>query len=328
MLTTKSGKQTERRESYSGSSPVVATGHAIAPAQRLRRVLVIHNPAAGWRKRRRLAAALSALSARGLMAELVLTTGPGDAACLAEAIEPDLDAVVVAGGDGTINETINGLLGCGRPPPPLGILPLGTANVLANELGLPLDPVQAAAVLAEGCIAPVRLGRVNDRPFIMMAGVGFDARVVARLDRRLKRWLGKGAYAVEMLRRLVYDRPMRLGIEIDGVRHDAASLIVANGHYYGGRFVLAPDARLTEPTLHACLFERPGRWATVQYVLATGLGRLGRQPGYRVVPAEHIVVHGLPGEPIQADGELVGGLPAEITVSPVVLPVLVPPDHR
>ncbi len=325
MNATNPGKQTARQESYSGAPPLMTPAFEPAAAVRLRRVLVIHNPVAGWRKRRRLKAALAAMSAQGLVSELVLTNGPGDAACLAQAVEPELDAVFVAGGDGTINEAINGLLGCGRPPPPLGVLPLGTANVLANELGLPEDPVAAAAVLAQGRVMPVRLGRANGRYFVMMAGIGFDARIVAFLDRRLKRGLGKGAYAVEMLRRLAVDRPYRLRAEIDGRPVEAGSLIVANGHFYGGRFVLAPQARLTEPRLHVCVFERPGRWATARYVLATGLGRLHRLGDYRVIPAERITVDGLPGEPVQADGELITGLPVEIGMAPIPLPVLVPP---
>ncbi|HKY94843.1 MAG TPA: diacylglycerol kinase family protein, partial [Kiloniellales bacterium] len=162
-----------------------------------RRLLVVFNPTAGARRRRRLDRFLRAVAAAGAEVTLCETTAAGDAHAFALAArEDDYDALVVAGGDGTINEAINGLLQRlpGAPALPLGVLPLGTANVLACELGLPLTPERAAAVILAGQRRLVSLGEANGRAFALMVGVGFDAAVVAGISPRLKRLLRQGAY--------------------------------------------------------------------------------------------------------------------------------------
>src|SRR6185312_7997435 len=120
------------------------------------------------------------------------------------------DAIVAAGGDGTINEVANGLLAAiasGRRAPPLGIVPMGTANVLARELDILGSPHKIVRMLLEGRVVPIRLGRADSsagtRHFIMMAGIGFDAHVVATVSLALKRWVGKGAYVISSLRRIL-----------------------------------------------------------------------------------------------------------------------------
>ncbi len=291
-----------------------------------RRMLIVHNPVAGWR-RRGIAAALAALSACGIAPEVAETGRRGDAETLARSAGPEVEAVVAAGGDGTINEVVNGLMARPLGPLPLGILPLGTANVLAAELGLPGDPAAAARTLAEGIVQRIGLGRVNQRYFAMMAGAGFDARVVAGLDPRLKRRLGRAAYGVEMLRQLAALPRHRYRVIVDGAAWDAAAVVVANGHYYGGRYQLAPAARLTAPSLEVCLFLSGGRRAALRYLAALGLGRLHHLADYRVVTASHVTVEATaPGrsEPVQGDGDIVAALPATLTVAPAVLPVLMP----
>ncbi|MCC7275062.1 MAG: hypothetical protein IT561_20510 [Alphaproteobacteria bacterium] len=157
------------------------------------RLLVIHNPTAGPRRARRLAAALDRLAARGRPLTLRRTSCRGDAETIARAAaaDPRIRAIVVAGGDGTIDEAINGIAG-GHAV--LGILPLGTANVLAHELAIGDRLDTAARILDAGRERAIRLGIVAGRRFAMMAGAGYDAWVVARVDPALKRRLGKGAY--------------------------------------------------------------------------------------------------------------------------------------
>ncbi|MBB3263517.1 YegS/Rv2252/BmrU family lipid kinase [Azospirillum sp. OGB3] len=289
---------------------------------------MIHNPVAGARRARRLGAVLERLEQRhGVAVTLRATGGRGDAEAMARAVAPGaFDAVVAAGGDGTINEVVNGLgaRGDGGAAIPLGIVPLGTANVLAHELGLPLDAEGTARVLAEGRSLPVHLGVANGRAFAMMAGAGLDARVVERVDPRLKRLIGKGAYAVETLARIAAGGGGPYRVAVDGAEPvEVASVIVAKGHFYGGRFVCAPDARLADPWLHVCLFPRSGRGNALRYLWGVTAGRLPRFPDYRILPARRVIVDGPAGEPVQGDGDVIARLPVEIALAPWVLPVLV-----
>src|SRR5262249_60700955 len=149
--------------------------------------------------------------------------------------------LVIAGGGGTINEAVNGLLSRGGgAASPLALVPLGTANVLANEIGLVTAPAAVARTIARGAAVRAYVGIANGRCFTAMAGAGFDAHVVAHVSLRLKRLLGKGAYVLESLRQLWRFPFPRYRVTIDGQSYDAASVIVAKGHYYGGRHLRAP----------------------------------------------------------------------------------------
>lgn len=302
------------------------------PPPTRRRLLVIHNPVAGARRARRLAAVIAALGERhGVEVTVRATTRRGDA----EAMAADLttpgssspapwDAVAVAGGDGTINEAINGMMGGGPPPLPFAVVPLGTANVLAHELGLPFDAAGVADTLALGRVQPVHLGIANGRCFAMMAGVGLDAHVVEGVDPDLKRRIGKGAYVLETLRRLACPRGGRYRITVGNTAHTVAAAIAANGHFYGGTFVCAPDARLTDPTLHLCRFERSGRWNALRYVVGVTTGLVPRFPDVPVEPVTTLRIDGPEGEPVQGDGDIIARLPVTIGVHPRTLPILVP----
>ncbi len=294
---------------------------------RARRALVIFNPTAGWRRRRRFEATVRRM--RGLGCEVAIreTGGPGDAERLAwEGVAGALtngayDVVVAAGGDGTINEVIGGL---SDDDVPLGILPLGTANVLAGEIGLKTSPRQLAEVLARGIARPVYLGVANGRRFAVMAGVGFDAHVVRDVSLTLKRWTGKLAYVWQCLVQLVRLEPIRYRVTISGQTHEAASVIVANGHYYGGRFVCAPEARLDAPDLQVVLFERAGRWNALRYLWGIVTGRLRDFSDVRIISAEALVIDGPEGDPVQGDGDIIARLPVQISLARRTLPLLQP----
>jgi YegS/Rv2252/BmrU family lipid kinase len=287
-----------------------------------RRILVVFNPAAG-RGRKRLSDILTRLETLGCRVTLRETAGPGDAGRIVRQESQGYDVVAVAGGDGTINEAANGLAEMPAAPA-LAIIPFGTANVLAWEIGLGTGSERTARTIAESQPTEVYTGLVNGRHFLMMAGVGFDAAVVASVDARLKRALGKLAYiwrmAVEMFR---YRYPM-FTVTVDGVTYQAASAVVAKGHFYGGQFICAPAARLTDPSFEVCLFLRGGRWHVARYSLALALGRLAELPTVRIVRGRDISLSGPADTPVQADGELVAQLPAQIQVSARRLGLLQP----
>lgn len=313
-------------------SPAVAAGGGDDAALEVRRLLVIHNPTAGGRRARRLRAVVSRLEARGLSVAVRPTGKRGDAEDFARSADPaEIDAVVAAGGDGTINEVINGLAvhAAGGRPLPLGIVPMGTANVLAAELGLSTDVERIAAAIAGGRRTMIWPALANGRVFSLMAGVGLDARVVERVDPRVKRLIGKGAYVAETLVQLATRPDHRYRVTLDDAPpQEVASVIVAKGHFYGGRFICAPDARLTEPELHVCLFPRGGRLNALRYVWGVTAGRLARFPEYRVVTAKRVRIEGPAGDglfadAVQGDGDVLARLPVEITLAGWRLPVLV-----
>lgn len=311
-----------RVDALPAGAAVAETGAATPPLR------IIHNPMAGRRRRRLLATVESALVAAGVASRVSATGARGDAERIARAAAAAGEPVVaVAGGDGTINEAINGLAGGNTA---LAVIPLGTANVFAAELDLPHSPGEIATLAARPTRRSIHLGVIAlagraPRRFSIMADVGFDAHVVANLNLRLKRATGKFAYVWQTLiewRRL---SPRRYRVTADGAVCDCASAIVAKGHFYAGRYVAAPEASPDRDSFELVLFERGGRWAVLRYALALGLGRLPNAKGVRVVRARDIRIEGPDGEPVHADGDIVGTLPARFTIAPDKLSVLAPP---
>jgi YegS/Rv2252/BmrU family lipid kinase len=298
-------------------------------------MLLIVNPTAGRRRRGLVDAVASRVRAGGWTVDVVETQAAGDARRLAEACDASRYGVIaVAGGDGTINEVINGLAGRGADAPAVGIVPLGTANVLAHELGLGFSAAAVARTMIAGRSLLVQPGEaVNGagaRYFSLMAGAGFDAKVVAGVSAPLKRRLGRAAYVWRSLVEARRYRPVRYEVEIDGVRHEASSVIVTRSRHYAGPYVLAPNARLGEPLLHVCLFERWGRSHTFRYGLALLLGRLPRTAGYRVVTGRAVRVSVLSDagelgeQPVQIDGDNALTLPVSIGLSAGAVRLLQP----
>jgi len=292
-----------------------------------RRLLIIYNPTAGGSRRRRFEAVLADLADLGCPMDVRPTTGPGDAAAFArEADAAAHDLVVAAGGDGTINEVINGLSGSQVA---LGIVPLGTANLLAREIGLTRDPDRIAAAIAGGALRRVSLGRVvseagRGRHFTLMAGVGFDAHVVADVDLALKRRIGKGAYVAEFARQLFAFKFPAYRVTVDGATHQAASVVIAKPRHYGGPYSCAKDARLEDTEFHVCLFERPGALAAIRYGMALTGGRLEGRGDYRILRVAHVRVEGPAGDPVQGDGDVIAALPLAVEMAPAALRLIVP----
>src|SRR5262245_23711969 len=289
-----------------------------------RAVLLILNPTAGRRRRGLVDAVVQHVRADGWTVDVVETAAPGDARRLAESCDAGRYGVIaVAGGDGTINEAVNGLASrCGAAPA-LGIVPLGTANVLAHELGLGFSATAIARTITAGRELLVQPGQATNgatdpRCFSLMAGAGFDAKVVAGVSAPLKRRWGRAAYVWRSLIEAHRYCPVRYGVEIDGVSYEAASVIVTRSRHYAGPYVVAPDAALGKPVLHVCLFERWGRVHTLRFGLALLLGRLPRTGGYRVVAGRDVRVSVLStaGEngyqPVQIDGDDALTLPISI----------------
>ncbi len=289
-------------------------------------MLVIYNPTAGRRRAGRLWAVLDVLVAHGVRLEVVETQRAGHASVLArEASALGAGLVVAAGGDGTIAEVATGLLD--EPGMRLGIIPLGTANVLAHELALPADPVGIASALVAGETVPlwpgIARGADGARLFVQMLGIGFDAHVVHRLSRPVKRVLGRGAYVVQTLRELPRYRFPPVRLLIDGEPVTAGSVIITKGTLYGGPYLLAPGAAPDAPGFSVILFEHAGIAAALLAGAALPLNRLGRVPGASHRRASEITVPGGGPLPAQADGDPAGCTPLRVSDAPHAIGVQV-----
>jgi diacylglycerol kinase (ATP) len=288
-------------------------------------MIVLFNPVAGMRRASLMWRVLDVLVANGVRIELTETHRPGHAEALArEAVCRGSSMVVAAGGDGTIAEVANGLMGSSAR---LGVIPLGTANVMAHELALPFEPRAVAAALAFGRTRPIWPGVVRtaagSRLFVQMVGVGFDAQVVHHLPVALKRMFGRGAYVIQTLREVAGYRFPMIHLRLDGEETQATSVIVSKGRLYGGRFVLAPSACAAEHGFSVVLFDHSGVAATLLYGAALPLNLLSRAPGVRHVRARRVDFIDNEVLPAQADGDAAGWTPITVTDAPAAIPVVV-----
>ena len=262
------------------------------------------------------------LRSGGLTVEILNTEHPDHATELASSIDSSL--VVAAGGDGTINEVVNGLAGKDAT---LGILPLGTANVLAREIGLPLDVERACERIPRGERARIDLGVATNREsverrFACMAGIGFDAHVVRAVTPRLKRYLRGLAFPLTAFKVLAKEDFPPVQVIQGDTTWVTRFAIIANGHYYGGDFRVSHPGLLTNGELEAILVER------VSVLLRPDiLGRiLARRPLDRTMrsfTARELRACAPDAEvPVQLDGEVWGSLPMSFRVEPRTLEVI------
>lgn len=277
-------------------------------------MLIIYNPAAGRRRAQLLWRVLDVMSGSGVKLELAETRHAGHAIDLSrDAAKRGVRLIVAAGGDGTIADVANGMSGSDCR---LGIIPLGTANVLAHELGLPFAPAAVAAALAFGRTKPLWPGVAHfsneSRVFVQMVGAGFDAQVVHRLSLGMKRAIGRGAYVAQSLREMARYSFAPIRLRIDGKLVEAGSVVVSKGRFYAGCYTLAPDATPTEPGFTVALFTAHGPLAAMMYGAALPLDQMARMPGLRLIRARHVEIESS-DVPAQADGDPAGRAPLTVT---------------
>ncbi|MDQ4105559.1 MAG: diacylglycerol kinase family lipid kinase [Actinomycetota bacterium] len=284
--------------------------------------VIIGNPHSGRASdESRLERYADILRSGGLKTKVLNTEYPDHATELAAEAGDRL--VVAAGGDGTVNEVVNGL----HKEATLGVLPLGTANVLARELGLPLKPERACYRILEGKPSRIDLGVATnrhgeERRFTFVAGIGFDANVIYTVTPRLKRYLKALAFALTAFRVYAEEEFPAIHLHHGDTIYVTQFVILANGRYYGGDFRVARDGSLTSGELEAILVER------ISALLRPDiLGRiLARQPlnsSMRSFGAREVSARSPGAEvPVQIDGELWGRLPMSFHIEPSALKVL------
>ena len=215
---------------------------------------------------------------------------------------------------------LNGL----APGVALGVFATGTANVLAKELQLPKTPELAAQVVVNGKNVPVTPARLNGRRFIMMCGIGYDAWVVNGVNLSVKERFGKLAYVQSMLAQIRRYGQRHYRVMVDGRPLDCFSAIVTNGRHYGGSFVLSREANILRPQVQVLLFQKPGVSFLLRCLAALLLGRMERVDGVASLRAQRVEIRCEGAdEPIQADGDPAGQLPAEIVMEDEPVPMRV-----
>ena len=295
----------------------------------LKKTCIIFNPTARGDKARRFRRHLDDLAAR---VTLKPTLAPGGARPLAaEAVREGFEVIVGAGGDGTVNEVLNGI---GDVPDAfsrvrLGVLPLGTVNVLACELGIPSNLSAACKVLEGGRERIVDLPEIESttsgakRLFTQMAGFGWDARAVELVDWPLKKKIGRFAYVVAALKAMGQHVP-EITVS-DGTRSLTGQwIVVGNGRFYGGRWALCPDAAWDDGLLEVTVFPRSNWGTIIRGGCAVIVNQLRALGGVQLMRAPVLHFTSPEPAPIQVDGEYVGTTPARCSVRARTLRLVVP----
>jgi len=309
----------------------------------MRKAILLYNPSSGRRQGQRLAdvdAALAVLHAAGIDASSAATrTAGGTAEQVNAAIAQGCDTVFACGGDGTIHDVLQGLVGANAA---LGIIPLGTANSLAHDLGLPRSPARAAQAALTAAPRRVAVGRVEyqdftgkfaSRYFTVTAGIGVDAHLFYKLNPLAKRRLGMMAYYVKATRLWLTHKMENFAIEIpEGSqtrRAEVSQLLAVRIQNFGGVLQeLAPGASLSRDDLRLVLFHTRSRAAYLGYVVRGLLGQRWSVPGIELLHSSSVACRALALASsrvfVEADGELLGTLPSAISVVPEGVNLLVP----
>jgi YegS/Rv2252/BmrU family lipid kinase len=293
-----------------------------------RRLAAIFNPhSGGGGYQRDVPLIFGALRGLGYEVEELETEEPGDATRLARhAVAAGFDLVCAVGGDGTVNETINGLAGSDTP---LAIIPTGTVNVLAMELGIPLEPPDAVKLLGSGAgnISWIDLGLAGDRYFGLMAGVGMDAAVVASLNPVMKKALKEAAFAVQGLGTYLTHEDPLFRVTTDERTVEGYFAVFGNSSNYGGAFGITPLADMRDGLLDVCVLKDKSLVSTVWYWAAALINAHIKHPKVEYFRTEAALVAAVDeGKEVlvQTDGEVSGKLPMECRVMPRALRVVVP----
>lgn len=285
----------------------------------MNRICIILNPAAKSERAKGLSRKVQQI-AKG--AVIKYTEGPGDAEAKAErAIQQGFDTIVAAGGDGTINEIVNGIDGANVN---LGILPIGTINVFAIELGIPTQVEEAWQVIQRGKVKAIDLATANDHRFVQLAGVGLDAEIVEKTDVQAKKMLGPLSYVLTATQ-VMTRKPPKLRIITEQSQILRGSFVlIGNGRFYGGPFEIFKNARIDDGFLDVCVFEQMNPLAIARYLQGILTGSHTKFDDVKHFKTTRVLIESDELVPVEVDGELLGHLPCEFSIKRRALNVIVP----
>ena len=297
-------------------------------------ICVIFNPSARGEKAKKFRAHLEEA---GYDWTLKPTPRPGAARSLAaEAVREGYKTIVAAGGDGTLNEVLNGMADVpeGFNAARLGVLPLGTINVFARELRLPLNIQKVFPLLNEsgdgaelrldvGCAEYQTCGGTEKRYFVQLAGAGFDARSIQLVDWEIKKKVGPAAYVLAGLQALGGEQP-QITIECEGKKEMGELILIGNGKFYGGNFPLFHKGDLQDGVLDAVVFPKLNWQSLPGHMLNFVRGAMFKEGGSIYLQGKEFTLTANMRAGLQLEGEWVGELPAKITIVPKALRVVAP----
>ncbi len=286
------------------------------------RFLLIHNAVAGVKGRTLVDEVVAKLEQSGAS---VTRCAAGEAA-MRDAVASAggrYDALVAAGGDGTVRALAAAIDGAAVP---IALIPMGTGNVLASEVSLPRRAGPLAEIILNGPVLAVTGARANGKPFYLMAGAGFDGDAVATLSTPWKRRLGKLAYAGPGLKALAR-KPPHLDVTVDGQHHEANWVVFANGQRYGGPFTITRRADLRQPGLHAVLITAPSQLALMTKLARLSLTSLDKARGVKIVPCQTATVRSAQPVSVQVDGDEFGQTPLDVEAGGSGFNFIVPPAY-
>lgn len=288
------------------------------------KITVIGNPVSGGGKTKMQVEKLAqVLKLQGHPVEIFFTQAAGDAGGRASRIEPESGIVVVAGGDGTLNEVLNGMADPSRTP--IALLPTGNANVLARELGLPYTPEGVAEVIDRGIVRRLDMGLLGDRRFLLLVSSGFDAMVTENIQRTRSGPLDYRGYLLPILRVLASYRVPELKITVDGQEVlKGAFVVVSNVRNYGGIFSIADKACCDSGRLDICVFPRGSIPALFRYALYALRGRVSTLAEVAYLNGSTIQIGSDKPVAVEVDGDYFGTTPVVIELRPTCVPILVP----
>ncbi|MBA3386474.1 MAG: diacylglycerol kinase family lipid kinase [Chthoniobacterales bacterium] len=278
------------------------------------------NPAARGERAQRLQASLEKLTHSAVLRS---TARSGDAELLARsAVKEGFETIVAAGGDGTVNEVVNGIAGTDAA---LGLLPLGTMNVFATELGLPASDLRRCwEIIQEARVRRIDLPSVNGKHFVQLAGVGFDAQVVKETSRTFKRSFGPLSYIVSAAQ-IAARTPPELRIESENALTEEGSFVlVGNGRLYGGPFPFFKHAALDDGLLDVLVFKRLNYIEIVRYMQDVIFSSQITSPEVEYFQTKSLRVSSEGAVPVEVDGELIGNCPVQFNIRARGLRVFAP----
>jgi YegS/Rv2252/BmrU family lipid kinase len=287
------------------------------------KILIIANPNAGGFKKISTERLKEYLTGKGAFVTLTLTTKKGNAKEIAENVEEgEYDVVAAAGGDGTVNEVVNGLAGRGIS---LGVIPMGTVNVFALETGIPFSPLKACDVILKNHVTKINLGRVDLRYFTLMVSTGFDAHVAYRIHGGLKSFLGMLAYFIHGLLLIIFYKFPKITVTTDDGVYHGYTVIISNMKLYAGRVTVTPEASFTKDDFEVCILTKKGIGAVFKFLFYVLFKSQRLYKALTFFKAKELKLTSDAPCHVQVDGDGIGSLPKKVTIVKDALSVVLPP---
>lgn len=284
-------------------------------------MIIIYNPNAGRGKHKLFNAVLDELDSRAVVYTILKTENPDHATKFLKENHNIFDLVVAVGGDGTISDVINGIAGSKSI---LAIIPIGTMNGVAEEIGLSRDAAIIADTIIGGKIKKYYLPKINGQYFTLMASAGYDANAVSNVNMKLKKKISDAAYFFSFMKAIFTTKNIKYEIMVDGKEYHTYGIIVSNSKYYGGKYLSAPKASIFDPYLYIVMLKKKGRLAVINYFFHIIIGRIDKLKHVEIITGNNVNIKSSDQATIQTDGDHFGDLPAQILLENKTIKIKTP----